>query len=484
MPPNRLMLFLLLTCAELALGDLQSEIQWIISRSDLHGGTAGVSIINPTSGEPIVKIHADISMIPASNQKLLTTGAALHVLGPSFVFQTKLMRHDDTLIIIGDGDPTIGDRELHGTTTWSLENAALDAELMPWVNAVKQVGMTKITSLLIDDRIFDTNFVHPTWPADQINNWYCAQVAGINYHLNVIHFYPSPRPDTRPDTRADLGEISPRMKWLTINNKTSSRTGKKDRSSFWVARTPNTNQMTARGNVQKKHTAPVKIAFHDPPIVFGETFAELLRQNGISVGEVRRVHPESKSIGDIIFTHNTPLQYALRRSNTNSHNLYAESLLKRIAAAATKRPGTFDEGASVVESAVIQRLGAYQSGLNVADGSGMSRQNTISPKTLAMWLASFGLQDPIGKALLDSLATPGHGTLDSRFKNADLKGSTIHAKSGYLRGVCSLSGYIQHKDRAPLVFSIIVNDINGAVKGAKQMQEAIVLAAIEYLNNQ
>ena len=162
MPPYRFFVLLLFASAELALGDLQSEIQGIISRSDLHGGTASVCIINQTSGESIVKINANKSMIPASNQKLLTTGAALHVLGPSFAFQTKLIRHEDTLIIVGDGDPTIGDRELHGKATWPLENAELDAELMTWVNAVKQSGMTKITSLLIDDRIFDTNFVHPS----------------------------------------------------------------------------------------------------------------------------------------------------------------------------------------------------------------------------------------------------------------------------------------------------------------------------------
>jgi D-alanyl-D-alanine carboxypeptidase/D-alanyl-D-alanine-endopeptidase (penicillin-binding protein 4) len=179
-----------------------------------------------------------------------------------------------------------------------------------------------------------------------------------------------------------------------------------------------------------------------------------------------------------------PLQYALRRSNINSQNLYAESLLKRIAASATRRPGTFDEGASVIENAVIQRLGAYQTGFNVADGSGMSRQNKISTKTLAMWLASFGLQDSVGKALLDSLPTPGHGTLDKRFRDVDLQGAAVHAKSGYLQGVCSLSGYILHEDHPPLVFSIIVNDIKGVVKGAKQMQEAIVLAAIKYLENE
>lgn len=480
MSPYRLALCLLLAFAELALGDLQSEIQSIISRSELRGGTAGVCIINAASGESLVKINASESMIPASNQKLLTTGTALHVLGPTFTFQTKMVLEGESLIIIGDGDPTIGDRELHGTTNWSFENAELDAELMAWVNAVKQAGVKKIKNLIVDDRIFDTNFVHPSWPADQINNWYCAQVAGINYHLNVIHFYPSPR----PNARADLGNIAPRMDWLTIGNKTSSKTGKQDRSSFWVARSPNSNQMTARGNVHEQHTAPVKIAFHDPPLVFGNTLASLLRKNGISVEAVRRIHPESAIRGETIFIRKTPLQYALRRCNINSHNLYAESLLKRLAASATNRAGTFDEGASVVENSVLLRLGSYQPGLVAADGSGMSRENRISAQTLAQWLATFGLHDPVGRAMLDSLATPGNGTLNNRFKNVDLDGASIHAKSGYLRGVCALSGYVLHEKNPPLAFSIIVNDIDGSVKGAKQMQEAIVVATIKHLSKE
>ena len=474
----RLAVCLLLTFAELVFGDLQSDIQAIISRSNLHGGTAGVCIINPASGESLVKINAGKSMIPASNQKLLTTGTALHVLGPSFAFQTKLVHDGDSLTIVGDGDPTIGDRELHGKINWSNENAELDAELMVWVDAVKKAGIKEIQNLNVDDRIFDTIFVHPSWPADQINNWYCAQVAGINYHLNVIHFYPSPR----PNDRADLGDIAPRMDWISIGNKTSSRTGKKDPSSFWVARPPNSNQLTARGNVREKHSVPVKIAFHDPPIVFGEILASLLRKNGIPVGTVRRVHPASTTSGETIFIRKTPLQYALRRCNINSHNLYAETLLKRIGAASTKRAGTFDEGASVVENSVLLRLGTDQRGLVAADGSGMSRNNRVSPQTLARWLASFGLNDHVGRAMLDSLATPGKGTLENRFQNVDLQGASVHAKSGYLRGVCALSGYILHAEHGPLAFSILVNDINGSAKGAKRMQETIVLAVITYLN--
>jgi serine-type D-Ala-D-Ala carboxypeptidase/endopeptidase (penicillin-binding protein 4) len=415
-------------------------------------------------------------MIPASNQKLLTAGAALHVLGPDFEFQTRLVLDDENLILVGDGDPTIGDVELLGLSDWSKENHVLDQELQPWVDAVKVAGIKEIKTLFVDDRIFDQNFVHPSWPANQINNWYCAQVSGLNYHLNVVHFLPEPR----RGTTASLGDIAPRMKWISFGNKTTSNVGKKYKSSFWIARPPNTNKMTARGNVNATHKVPVKVAFHDPAIVFGNTFASLLRKNNISVRNVEHIPTGTKLAGRVIFTQTTPLQTTLQRSNTDSHNLYAESLLKRISAEATRRSGTFDEGATVVEEVISQRLNEAGRSAAVADGSGMSRENQISPRTLARWLASFDIAEPAGKSLLQSLATPGIGTLDNRFKSVDLGQGTVHAKSGYLSGVCSLSGYITFPVRDPLVFSIIVNDVKGTVKGAKKMQERIVSAAIQY----
>jgi D-alanyl-D-alanine carboxypeptidase/D-alanyl-D-alanine-endopeptidase (penicillin-binding protein 4) len=119
----------------------------------------------------------------------------------------------------------------------------------------------------------------------------------------------------------------------------------------------------------------------------------------------------------------------------------------------------------------------------ISDGSGMSRENKISSNIMARWLASFDINDAAGEALLNSLATPGNGTLDNRFEHFDLGEANVHAKSGYLRGVCSLSGYITFGNRDPIVFSIIVNGVKGTVKGAKAMQEAIVAAAVNKYQN-
>jgi D-alanyl-D-alanine carboxypeptidase/D-alanyl-D-alanine-endopeptidase (penicillin-binding protein 4) len=476
----RFVICTLLATASTAIGDLPVDVQRIVNSSDLHNGTAGICIIDMATGKSLVQINATKTMIPASNQKLLTTGTALHVLGPAFEFKTRLFLDGQNLTIVGDGDPTIGDVALQKLSNCADENAILDTELKPWVDAVKSSGVDKIETLYVDDRIFDQNFVHPSWPADQINNWYCAQVSGLNYHLNVVHFLPRPR----SGRTAALGNIAPRMNWVSIGNKTTSKTGKGTASSFWVARLPNTNKMTARGNVNATHKVPVKVAFHDPALVLGNTFADALRRSGISVGKVKHVDSKSgKALGTILHTHSTPIQTALNRSNTDSHNLYAETLLKRIAAQATGRSGTFDEGGNVVEAVLEQRLNVTVSQVQASDGSGMSRKNQISPRVLARWLASFDLDDSAGKSLVQSLATPGIGTLKNRFKGIDLQGGTVHAKSGYLRGVCTLSGYITFKNRAPLVFSILVNNVKGTVKGAKKMQERIVAAAIAHASN-
>ncbi|MBC8309134.1 MAG: D-alanyl-D-alanine carboxypeptidase/D-alanyl-D-alanine-endopeptidase [Phycisphaerales bacterium] len=478
----RFAIILILSIVQIALGDLQGEAEKIVATTDLKKGTASVCVIDTATGKTIIEINEDMSMIPASNQKLLTTAAALHLLGPSFTFQTKLLKDGDNLIVVGDGDPTFGDTSLLGITDWSKERSILEAQLKPWAQAAKNAGITSVETLYIDDRIFDQTFTHPSWPADQIDRWYCAQVAGINYHLNVIHFYPEPL----RGTHASLGKYAPAMPWITIQNKTTSKTGKKYSSSFWVSRSPDTNKMSARGNVNAVHTEPIKIPFHDPSMIFGNTLATALRAHGISVKTVKRVEADApSSSGKVLYIHKTPIEQALQRSNRDSHNLYAEALLKRLSAYATGTPGSFDTGSAAVKAVVIQRLGAEQQGLFPADGSGMSRDNKVSVKTLARLLESFRVDELQGKALVASLATPGNGTLRSRFKKIKLEGATVHAKSGYLREVCSLSGYIIFDNgRAPLVFSIIANGVKGTVKEAKKMQERIVFASwVEVLKN-
>src|SRR5262245_52282315 len=110
--PDALLATIVTTLATLvatAHADLAAQVRSAIPRSGLDGARIAVSVRDCTSGEHLVSVAGDSPMIPASNMKLLTSGAALHVLGPHFHFRTRFLRDGDRLWVVGDGDPAFGD---------------------------------------------------------------------------------------------------------------------------------------------------------------------------------------------------------------------------------------------------------------------------------------------------------------------------------------------------------------------------------------
>ena len=197
---------------------LAEIIDAILIRQDVGTGRVAISVREADSGTTIVEINANEPYIPASNLKLLTTGAALHVLGPEFRFETRLLREDDRLIILGSGDPAFGDPKLLEMMS-GPDGVPLDVEsfLNLWVDRVEAAGIDRIEELVLDDRIFDRQFVHATWPPGQLNRSYCAQVSGFSFHLNQLYFYPEPRLGG-PSTHIFV----PKVNWLEIYNRGNS----------------------------------------------------------------------------------------------------------------------------------------------------------------------------------------------------------------------------------------------------------------------
>jgi len=172
----------------------------------------------------------------------------------------------------------------------------------------------------------------------------------------------------------------------------------------------------------------------------------------------------------------------LERCNVESRNIYADALLKRAAHEATHRPGSWRDGAALVRREVRARTGTDV--VEVADGSGMSRRNAVSPMVLAKWLASFKRGTPEGDALLDSLSTQDRGTISRRFGGAlKLAGCTIEGKTGYIRGVSTLSAVITAPDGRCAAFSVLCNGIGGDTTAAKKLQRSVVEAIAVWLTS-
>ena len=463
-----------------AVADLQDDVGEAIRIAGFQQAIVAVSVRDAQSREPIVAINDLELMIPASNMKLLTTGTALHVLGPDFEFKTKLLRDGERLIVVGDGDPAFGDPDLLELMQLG-EFDGLDIEqfLNLWVKSIVEAQIKHLDEIVVDDRIFDREFVHKDWPVDQLNRRYCAQVAGLNFHRNVLHFFPRHIPGSRPDIRI----FRPHAPWLEVINRGTTRQGPSDRDSAWVSRKLGTNDLTFYGNIKGSYKKPVPVTVHDMPSYFARLLADRLRIAGVDVGLHRTADahdPPSNGqpIGPMI---TTPISTIITRCNRDSQNLYAEALIKRVGFTMTNEPGSWLNGAAIVRLSVHERIGDPNLArlIVVSDGSGLSRTNRVAAATLTAWLQTFLSKDRTGEVFTQSLAVGGQsGTLKNRFKNIDLHGAVVRGKSGYIKHVSCLSGYVITPDGRQRSFSILVNGLTepDAVSHAKKMQERIVAA--------
>jgi D-alanyl-D-alanine carboxypeptidase/D-alanyl-D-alanine-endopeptidase (penicillin-binding protein 4) len=472
--PWLLIALALLAAAQPALAGVEGELRQLIRGSDLRNTRVSVVVRDLGTGQTLAAIHPDRQMIPASNMKLITTAAALDLLGKDFRFHTRLKRlppadgeNAPRLLIQGDGDPAFGDPVL-----LQRYGHSVDALLSQWVKAVRKTNETRFSAMLIDDRVFDRDFVHDDWPRDQLIHHYCAQVAGINFHENVLHVMPRP---AKRSGQAPTIDLYPEVPWMETSNR--AVTGRE--GHFVKDRRLGTNQLRFTGAVRHKPSEPYKLTFHDPPRVFAKVLEHRLSEAGIDAGTVRRP-PEQAELtgGRTLAVATTTLKLVLQRTNQQSENMFAEALLKRMGRRFTGRPGSWQTGQAAVTHFLRRLLGPASRSVTVADGSGMSRANRVTAGLVVQLLAKMHARPELGPIYRRSLAKGGEpGTLDDRL--ADLTGQ-VHAKSGYLNGVSALSGYlVVPRNTGPdktLAFSMLFNGFSAPLRNhdMKRLQNQIV----------
>lgn len=463
--------------------ELAGEIDRLVAAAKLGKAKAGVSVIDLQTGEVLAAHRAGEPMVPASNMKLLTSGAALLTLGADFMFRTEIDLSGDRLILLGSGDPALADPELLGRMQPAM---TVDGLLEVLAAAVKKHTAGPLREVIVDDRVFDRELVHPTWPADQLNRWYCAEVNGLNFHTNVLYVFPSPSTDG--PGRPARYSYQPEAPWVEIAVK--ARTVAAGKNTAWLAREDGSNRFTMYGEVRFPSQVPVQVTLHDSGVFFGQVLADRLARAGVEVGQARaasaavRLVESDERFDDTrtLAVVTTSLSDVLRRCNVDSHNLYAESLFKRVAREVTGEPGSWSSGASVIRMLLSQKLGPdFAAGTDVVDGSGMSKYNSVAPATFTRWLAMLAKDRSVGDAFINSLPSPGDGTLQSRFSGMKLA-NQVRAKSGAINNVRCLSGYVIHPTTGHKVaFSVLVNDIEGESRPAMKLAEDVAAAADRWL---
>ncbi|MFN0012864.1 MAG: D-alanyl-D-alanine carboxypeptidase/D-alanyl-D-alanine-endopeptidase [Phycisphaerales bacterium] len=459
-------------CAGAVGQSLERQLRDVLGDSKLGNAQVGVCVVDVATGDLLATINEKQSLVPASNLKLLTSGAALWTLGKDFEFRTRLLKVGDTLVISASGDPGFAEPRL-------LEemNISVGTFVDRLADAVRKAGVSGLREVVIDDRVFDKQWVHPSWPEDQLNRWYAAEVSGLMFHGNLLQVFATAatRPGPSPVPRTE-----PSAPWLEVAS--AAQTVATGSTALWAVRDPAaTFRYKLLGSIRTTPAEPVEVATHDSGMIFARLLADRLAAAGLmapgAAGLPRYAGPEeSLEAGEVLVVVRTPIARVLKRCNADSYNLYAEALLKRTGREVSGQGGSWANGATVVRMLASEKLGHDAGELIMADGSGLSRENRVSAHLMASWLGALA-RDPLTRdAFIESLASPGEGTLSKRFRDKDRLTGEVAAKSGFINGVQCLSGYVTQPDGHRAAFSILVNNTGQVAPGgsAKEFHEKVV----------
>jgi len=441
--------FALYLCS-LASGELAEQIDGIISESLQKRVQFSIRIIEADSGWTVYDHDARELMIPASNMKIITSAAALKYLGPNFEYKTKVGLCGNALVIIGSGDPLLGDEKTDAK--YGREPGWIFKEI---ANALRSKGIGTIEGIIIDSSVFDNERVHPSWPEEDLNRWYACEVSGLNYNDNCIKI-----------SAKNIGGkvavfVDPQTSFVSLINKVVPIS--KGSGAVGTYRNRHPNRLTVFGKC-KDEVGPFDVAIERPAAYFGFLLYENLAEMGIDA----KGHLVEKTLedgGDFIplVEFSTPLNDCLVRCNKNSLGLVAEAMLKTVAAMnnTDKKNGSWERGRELI-SEFLTGLGIDKSQFYIDDGSGLSRQNELTAYAITTVLSDIYKGDN-WQLYKDSLAVGGvEGTLERYFKEEKYKGK-IFGKTGYINSVRSLSG-VCVTGRGDYIFSILSNNTNGQTR--------------------
>jgi len=448
-----------------AKADLSKRVNGIISQSSHKKVQFSIHIVKADSGETVYRHNANRPMLPASNMKVIITAAALKYLGPDYEYKTQVGLCGDTLVVIGSGDPLLGDKVTDAKygrkTGWIFENIAA---------SLKRNGRTVIRDIIVDSSVFDDERVHPNWPKKELNRWYACEVSGLNFNGNCIDI-----------TTKNIGDkaivsIEPQTSYIKVINKVTPVS--KGNSTVGSYRQPEPDvppyKIVVHGKC-KGRTEPFAVAIERPAAFFGFLLAENLAKAGINA-QGRFIE---KAVGrecnfKLLAEYSTPMVDCLARCNKNSFGLAAESLLKTIAITNNPRRGngSWAQGREVIHKYLLE-LGIEEKEFYIDDGSGLSRENKLSANAITKVLLNV-YKGKNWRLYKDSLAAGGvDGTIGKYFKEEKYKGKIL-GKTGYVAGVKSFSG-ICNTTKGNYIFSILANSANSRTRKAiNDIAKAIV----------
>ena len=450
--------------------------------SENNFGSLSIAIIDLDSDSILADVHAEKTLMCASTAKLFSTFSALEILGADYKPKTRIYTNgfiDTNGVLIGDiiirggGDVTLGSKYFH--------EEELDYGFMSlWRDQLKAYGIRSIQgNIITDGSDFSYAGVPDGWDWSDMGNYYGAGASGINFYDNTVKYYF----DT-PSTgeKVKFKGTFPSDSMLKFSHTIKSANIRNDQSYLYGA--PYSQDRFGIGSLPSNRTDfIVKGSMHDPEYMLANEFCAFLRDSnfhisGSAIGN--RLLNQPKMIYDslsLIFKHNgQSVLDIIKLTNEKSINLFAEGMLNLVG----YKRNSFGSTKSGIRAVYKNFEGKVDlSGMDLKDGSGLSRKNAVSARNFVN-LLSYIHRSPLNETFRNTLAVAGKsGTLKNICRSQPASGR-MFAKSGTLSNVKAYAGFVKTITGKNLAFALIVNNFEGSRYQLVKKMERIFNAMASY----
>ncbi len=432
--------------------EVKSTLDAIFDQQVFARGMHGCVVRTLDTGRTVYSRNPDTLLNTASNMKLLTSASAIERLGPDYRYKTRLLASQTP-----DASGTVqGDLFLAGSGDPILETKALSA----MVEEAIERGLKRVTGAVVGDTgAFDRSPYGWGWSWDYLDDYYAAPAGGLNLDWNVARIMVRPGAAPGAPARVTLEPSSPTLR--VVNRVVTGSPS--DKFSISREREYPGWSIIVSGTIPAgadEARSAGTVAVVDPAEHAAWVLRGLLQSAGVTVeGRARKGSAHAGAV-ELASHQSAPMNEIIVKLNKPSDNLIAECLLRTL--------GAEGEGSGSVSAgrraayAFLKGAGLDMDGVNMADGSGLSRMDMVTAENFVR-LLEYMHKSKNGPAWKNSLPVAGvDGTLRSRMKGSPAE-KNVTAKTGYIGYVSSLSGYVTTAAGQPLAFSILFNNQLGGV---------------------
>jgi D-alanyl-D-alanine carboxypeptidase/D-alanyl-D-alanine-endopeptidase (penicillin-binding protein 4) len=455
---------------------IEKQLQQFTELPDYKNALIGIHVADLETGKTMFEMNSNKLFIPASVLKLVTSAAALEILGPDYRFKTSVgysgkiingtLKGD--LIIIGGGDPALG-------SEYFKDRYFAPHFLETWAKQIRAAGIKRIDgNLVLDGSLYDSQKIPRTWIWEDMGNYYGAGTSALTIYDNQFRIsFRSPEIAGLP---TEMISVYPKVNGLHFQNEVLSSDMNSDQA--YVFGSPIDGTRIIRGTIPKNRRAfTIKASNPFPENLLAEEFVHFLAREGVFLsGQIVFEKEIISEFNQVYVTESPTLAEIVKVLNFESVNLFAEHLVKQIAAETTGI-GSLEPGLKII-SEFWENNGLNTLQIFMEDGSGLSHFNAVSPAFLTSVLRYMANTSKNSASFSESLPTAGQGTL-YHFNSQNFPGKMLRAKSGSMTRVRCYVGYIQSISGHNLSFSIMVNHFSGSHQKLISELEKLLLAIHE-----